>query len=92
MLEEKKQIAKFIQKAQCYKTFYVRILQIFGIRVFIPDKPFKYSLCFGVKQEPTQETLRSGRLWPYLQTLDNARKACQGQALYLTKNLRKLRP
>ena len=35
--------------------------------------------------------LHSGKLWPYLQTLDQAGKACQGQTHQLIKRIRKLR-
>jgi hypothetical protein len=38
----------------------------------------------------TQELLYSGRLWPYLQTLDKAGKAYVGQTLLLIMKIQEL--
>jgi len=58
--------------------------------------PAKSDVC-GPGHEPTSElstlrVLHLGRLQNYLQTLDSAGKACQGQTLLLVTKNRKLRP
>ncbi len=51
----------------------------------------------GLGQEPTPDwtawkVLHSGKLWPYVQTLDKAGKACQVQTLHFIMSIRKLQP
>ncbi len=67
--------------ANCYKTFYGCRLRIFVISQSIcpwQAFPAQFNVC-GLSQ-------------PYLQTLDQARKVCQGQTLQLITKIRDLRP
>jgi hypothetical protein len=59
-------------------------------RVFVPGRPFQARLIFGsgARAYPGEALLLYGRL--YLQTLDFAGKACQGQTLQLITNISKL--
>jgi hypothetical protein len=66
---------------QCYKTFYVRNLEMYEISKSVYALPTQSNLC-GLGHETTQEwssrkVLPSGKLQPHSQILDSAKKAGQ---------------
>ncbi len=78
----------FLNRAQCYKTFYICNLQIFVMSKTVCPRQActaESNVC-GPGQEPilewsTKNVLYLGRPQLYPQTLDNAGKAYQGQTL-----------
>ncbi len=86
-------------RPQCYKTFYDCNLQIFVISQSVsPWQAFPAQsnvLLVRPGGFPRVENLKGaslGQAMPYLQILDQAGKACQGQTLQLITEIRKLRP
>ncbi len=89
----KDSLTKFCKypRVQCYRTVYACNLLMFVISWRVCSRPFQLVTCLWIRPEAYNGVQHFGRLQPYTQTLDQVDKACHGQTLQLSTDIRKLR-